>query len=173
MPYNSENWSRLITKNSVGTDNKSQPPEEAMVTASVPTDPYAHMNISLTELDRTSRAYVAMHFSEIQDLNFNDTREINIMYNGRLIWDFLTPPSFYTLTFFQGEELGPNVNGEYIFSVQRTADSTLPPLLNAMEVYLVNSLSQQETDRKEGGLNKLTSVDNVCFLTNLSKMLFS
>ncbi|KAL0641751.1 hypothetical protein Bca4012_102639 [Brassica carinata] len=70
------------------------------------------------------------------------------MYNGRLIIDPFKPISFYTSSFI-GDELGPNANGQCTFSLQKTASSTLPPLLNAMEVYMVNSLSQNETDTKE------------------------
>ncbi|KAH0943507.1 hypothetical protein HID58_003144 [Brassica napus] len=114
LPYNSENWSQIRTDNSVDNDNGFKVPENVMATASVPTDPDAHMNISLTGLHQTSRFYVCLHFSEIQELNPNDTRELKCT-----------------------------------FSLQKTASSTLPPLLNAMEVYMVNSLSQNETDTKE------------------------
>ncbi|KAL0857373.1 hypothetical protein Bca101_062527 [Brassica carinata] len=148
LPYNSENWSRISTNNSVDNDNGLQVPENVMATASVPTDPDAHMNISLTGLYQTSRFYAFLHFSEIQELNPNDTREFKVMYNGRLIIEPFKPKSFYTDSFIRGE-LGPNANGQCTFSLQKTASSTLPPLLNAMEVYIVNSLSQNETDAKE------------------------
>ncbi|XP_033144874.1 LRR receptor-like serine/threonine-protein kinase IOS1 [Brassica rapa] len=148
LPYNSENWSQIRTDNSVDNDNGFKVPENVMATASVPTDPDAHMNISLTGLHQTSRFYVCLHFSEIQELNPNDTRELKVMYNGRLIIEPFKPISFYTRSFFR-DELGPNANGQCTFSLQKTASSTLPPLLNAMEVYMVNSLSQNETDTKE------------------------
>ncbi|KAJ0238414.1 Malectin-like domain-containing protein [Hirschfeldia incana] len=147
-PYNSENWSQIRTDNSVDNDNQLKVPENVMATASVPTDPDAHMNISLTGLHPTSRFYVFLHFSEIQELSPNDTREVKVMYNGRLIVEPFKPISFYTSSFIRGE-LGPNANGQCIFSLQKTASSTLPPLLNAMEVYMVNSISQNETDTKE------------------------
>ncbi|KAL0719305.1 hypothetical protein Bca4012_068629 [Brassica carinata] len=148
LPYNSDDWSRISTNNSVDNDNGLQVPENVMATASVPTDPDAHMNISLTGLYQTSRFYAFLHFSEIQELNPNDTREFKVMYNGRLIIEPFKPKSFYTDSFIRGE-LGPNANGQCTFSLQKTASSTLPPLLNAMEVYIVNSLSQNETDAKE------------------------
>ncbi|CAN6991124.1 unnamed protein product [Brassica rapa subsp. trilocularis] len=148
LPYNSENWSQIRTDNSVDNDNGFKVPENVMATASVPTDPDAHMNISLTGLHQTSRFYVCLHFSEIQELNPNDTRELKVMYNGRLIIEPFKPISFYTSSFIR-DELGPNANGQCTFSLQKTASSTLPPLLNAMEVYTVNSLSQNETDTKE------------------------
>ncbi|XP_019094480.1 PREDICTED: probable LRR receptor-like serine/threonine-protein kinase MEE39 [Camelina sativa] len=46
MPYNSEKWSQISTHNSVGVYNEYKPPETAMITASVPTDLDASLNIS-------------------------------------------------------------------------------------------------------------------------------
>ncbi|CAF1710163.1 unnamed protein product [Brassica napus] len=74
LPYNSENWSHIRTNNSIDNDNEFKLPENVMAMASVPTDPDAHMNISLTGLRITSRFYVFLHFSEIQELDPNDTR---------------------------------------------------------------------------------------------------
>ncbi|WZZ28871.1 hypothetical protein YC2023_012272 [Brassica napus] len=82
LPYNSENWSQIRTDNSVDNDNGFKVPENVMATASVPTDPDAHMNISLTGLHQTSRFYVCLHFSEIQELNPNDTRELKVDWQG-------------------------------------------------------------------------------------------
>ncbi|KFK26217.1 hypothetical protein AALP_AA8G217700 [Arabis alpina] len=149
MPYNSKNWSPITTSNSVGTNNEYKPPEFAMITASVPTDPYAPLNISLTRLGQTSPIYIVMHFSEIEDIKSSDTREFEIFYNGRLINQPLSPKRLDSHTIYGGEELGPNAMGEYTISLQRTKNSTLPPLLNALEVYFVISLSQNGTSSKE------------------------
>ena len=170
LPYNSENWSQIRTDNSVDNDNGFKVAENVMATASVPTDPDAHMNISLTGLHQTSRFYVCLHFSEIQELNPNDTRELKVMYNGRLIIEPFKPISFYTRSFFR-DELGPNANGQCTFSLQKTASSTLPPLLNAMEVYMVNSLSQNETDTKEGYINNYNFLNKLflCLIVDLDQ----
>ncbi|KAF8095473.1 hypothetical protein N665_0332s0053 [Sinapis alba] len=138
----------IRTENSLDNENESKVPKSVMATASVPTDPGAHMNISLTGLHQTLRFYIFLHFSEIEELNPNDTREIKVMYNGRLIIGPFNPKSLYTNTYFH-EESGLNANGQCTFSLQKTASSTLPPLLNAMEVYMVTPLSQNETIAKE------------------------
>lgn len=150
QPYNSNNWTRLTTNNSVGIGNKYLPAEMAMNTASFPTDPDSPMTIRLTSgVDPASILYLVMHFSEIQELRKNETREFAIKYNGRLIQDPFRPPSFYTRSIFFDDEYSPNANGEYVFSLEKTENSTLPPLLNAMEVFLVKKLPQQETGTKE------------------------
>ena len=135
-PYNFGNWSQISTNQSVNINNDYQPPEIAMVTASVPTDPDAAMNISLVGVERTVQFYVFMHFAEIQELKH--------------IYGPFRPLNFTTSSVFTPTEVVADANGQYIFSLQRTGNSTLPPLLNAMEIYSVNLLPQQETDRKEG-----------------------
>ncbi|CAF2056741.1 hypothetical protein HID58_070488 [Brassica napus] len=148
-PYNFGNWSQISTNQTVNVNNDYQPPEIAMVTGSVPTDPDAPMNISLVGVDSTVQFYVFMHFAEIQELKSNETREFNIMYNGKRIYGPFRPLNFTTSSIFTSNEVGADENGKYTFSLQRTGNSTLPPLLNGMEVYLVNLLPEQETDGKE------------------------
>ena len=149
-PYNFGNWSQISTNQTVNVNNDYQPPEIAMVTASVPTDPDAPMNISLVGVDSTVQFYVFMHFAEIQELKSNETREFNIMYNDKHIYGPFRPLNFTTSSVFTSNEVGADANGKYTFSLQRTGNATLPPLLNGMEVYLVNLLPEQETDGKEG-----------------------
>lgn len=149
-PFNFGNWSQISTNQTVNINNDYKPPELAMATASVPTDPDAPMNISLTGVERTMRFYVFMHFAEIQELKSNETREFNIMYNDKRLYGPFRPLNLTTSSIFTPTEIVADANGQYTFSLQRTGNSTLPPLLNAMEVYSVNLLPQQETDRKEG-----------------------
>ncbi|VVB00534.1 unnamed protein product [Arabis nemorensis] len=149
IPFNFGNWSQISTNQTVNVNNDYQPPEIVMATASVPTDPDEPMNITLVGVERTVRFYVFMHFAEIQELSSNETREFNIVYNDKHIYGPFRPLNFTTTSVFTPTEVVADANGQYIFSIQRTGNSTLPPLLNAMEVYMVNLLSQQETERKE------------------------
>ncbi|CAH2036427.1 unnamed protein product [Thlaspi arvense] len=149
-PYNFGNWSQISTNETVNVNNDFQPPVIAMVTASVPTDPDAPMNISLVGVDRTAQFYVFMHFAEIQELSSNETREFNIMYNDKHLYGPFRPLNLTTSSVFTPTEVVADANGHYTFSLQRTSNSTLPPLLNGMEVYMVNLLPELETDREEG-----------------------
>ena len=114
----------------------------------LPASSFKLLNRNLRSIGKNS----FMNITKPALANEVDTREFKVMYNGRLIIDPFKPISFYTSSFFR-DELGPNANGHCTFSLQKTASSTLPPLLNAMEVYMVNSLSQNETDTKEGYIN--------------------
>ncbi|ESQ30304.1 hypothetical protein EUTSA_v10011979mg, partial [Eutrema salsugineum] len=142
LPNTLKSWSTISTNKSVNIQNAFQLPWHAMATASVPTEADAPMNISLTGVHPASTYFVFLHLAEIQELNQNETREFDIMYNGKRI----NGP--YSIT----------KNGQYIFSLQRTKRSTLPPLLNAMEIYLWNGLPEQETGTKEGGSINLTTL---------------
>ncbi|VVA93743.1 unnamed protein product [Arabis nemorensis] len=148
-PYNFESWSQISTNQTVKVGNAYQPPEIAMVTASVPTDPDAPMNFTLVAGSRTTRFYFFMHFAEIQELNSNETREFNIMFNDKHFFGPFRPINFTTTSVYNPTEFVVDANGKYTFSLQRTGNSTLPPLLNAMEIYLVTLVPLQETERKE------------------------
>ncbi|EFH70621.1 hypothetical protein ARALYDRAFT_892218 [Arabidopsis lyrata subsp. lyrata] len=148
--YNFRNCSRISTNHTVNVNNDYQPPEIAMVTASFPTDPDAPMNISLFAVEPTLQLFMVMHFAEIQELNSSDVREFNIMYNGKHIYGPIRPLNFTTSSVFTSTEVVADESRQYTFSLQRTENSTLPPLLNGMEIFWVNLLPQQETDRKQG-----------------------
>ncbi|KAL1220937.1 LRR receptor-like serine/threonine-protein kinase IOS1 [Cardamine amara subsp. amara] len=148
-PFNFVNWSQITTNQTVNVNNDYQPPGRAMVTASVPTDPEAAMNLSITGVERTMRFYVFMHFAEIQELSSNETREFNIMYNDKHLYGPFRPFNLSTSSIFTPAEVVADANGQYKFSLQRTGNSTLPPLLNALEIYSVILFPQQGTDRKE------------------------
>ncbi|CAA7048408.1 unnamed protein product [Microthlaspi erraticum] len=172
-PYTPDNWTSISTNRSVRINNPFWPAEMAMITASFPTDPDSPMTIRLGSEDHSPSAlYLVMHFSEIQQLRKNETREFAIKYNGRLIRPPFRPPSLIAMSYYFDEEYGLNANGEYIFSLEKTKNSTLPPLLNAIEVFLVKKLPQQETGTKEVdamleiklryGLNKTNWVGDPC-----------
>ena len=42
--------------------------------------------------------------------------------------------------------------GKCVFSILKTGNSTLPPIINAIEIYTVKDLSQSETDQQDGML---------------------
>ncbi|KAH0855143.1 hypothetical protein HID58_020460 [Brassica napus] len=148
-PYNFGNWSQISTNQTVNVNNDYHHTRDCYGHSFRSTDPDAPMNISLDGVDSTVQFYVFMHFAEIQELKSNETREFNIMYNGKHIYGPFRPLNFTTSSVFTSNEVGADANGNYTFSLQRTGNSTLPPLLNGMEVYLVNLLPEQETDGKE------------------------
>ncbi|KAJ7963118.1 Receptor-like protein kinase [Quillaja saponaria] len=136
---------------SVATDslrqNDYQPPAVVMSTATIPVDPSAPMVVFWEPDDTTSQYYVFMHFAELEVLAANETRAFNVSLNdkywyGPLVPDYLSLTSIFSPTALSG--------GQYQFSLHMTENSTLPPILNAIEIYKVKDLSQSETDQGDG-----------------------
>jgi hypothetical protein len=88
---------------------------------------------------------VYMYFAEIQKLQANQIREFNIFVNGNLLSSEVNP-------------LYPK-NGYYVLArgetklelwLNKTSRSTLPPLFNAVEIYMVKDFLQSETYQTDG-----------------------
>ncbi|KAK1312582.1 Senescence-induced receptor-like serine/threonine-protein kinase [Acorus calamus] len=77
--------------------------------------------------------YVYLHFMEIQILNASQSRLIDIYFNNKIFMTGFQPKYLYTDTIFNNEPLSEFPNAFYNLST--SIDSTLPPLLNAAELY--------------------------------------
>ncbi|EOA29867.1 hypothetical protein CARUB_v10012964mg [Capsella rubella] len=91
--------------------------------------------------------YMYMHFSEVQDIPSNETREFALFWNEKTkLYDNFSPRFLYTDTLYtQNPVTGPR----HEFLLQRTAKSTLPPIVNAIETYRVNEFLQSPTDQQD------------------------
>jgi hypothetical protein len=87
-----------------------------------------------------------MYFAEIQKLEANQIREFNIFVNGKLLNnDPLIPlylQSMYYISVIDENKL------ELWFN--KTSRSTLPPLFNAIEIYMTKDFLQSETYQMDG-----------------------
>ncbi|XP_060187305.1 putative leucine-rich repeat receptor-like serine/threonine-protein kinase At2g19230 [Lycium barbarum] len=81
----------------------------------------------------TDRYYIYMHFAEVVELPVTQIREFNIYINDNLFYgpmspNYLSATTVYTVSPGYGVE-------RYDVVINKTAVSTLPPLLNAVEIY--------------------------------------
>ena len=91
-----------------------------------------------------------MHFAEVVKLRANESRSFNITINGELWNDEpLSPRYLLTDTVYSTTAL---TGGKYVFSILKTGNSTLPPIINAIEIYTVKDLPRSETDQQDGML---------------------
>ncbi|ESQ36349.1 hypothetical protein EUTSA_v10006777mg [Eutrema salsugineum] len=112
-----------------------------------------HTNITepikmvLNNSDPNVRYFVYMHFAEVEDLSLrtNETREFEIRINGVKMAD-VSPKYLQTDTVF----LKPESQTDIKFTLERTPKSTLPPIINALEIYIGNSFSQSFTSQEDG-----------------------
>jgi len=145
---NINNWTQLSV--SISADNITQnvykPPAIVMSTAVTPPNVSAPLVINL-EANETEQFYVYMYFMEIQALTRNQTRQFNIMKNGELWFPNWSPRYLHVDIIHSTSAIsGKKLN----FSLERTENSTLPPIINAIEIYRVIDLQKPETFQGDG-----------------------
>lgn len=101
-------------------------------------------------LGHNAPSYIYMHFAEIQNIGSKEIREFNITYNGGKVWEsFFRPRKLNIKTIFSRTALS-SPDGKFNFTFTMTEKSTLPPLINALEVYTVVENLGLETYQDEG-----------------------
>jgi hypothetical protein len=89
-----------------------------------------------------------LHFAELQRLDSNATRQFDVTING-VPWYHAYTPLYLTFdTIYSGGLHRSSSN--YSISIRATANSTLPPTVNAAEVFNVISTSSVGTDVQDG-----------------------
>ncbi|KAM3267892.1 hypothetical protein P3S67_031877 [Capsicum chacoense] len=126
-----------------------RPPSSVMSTAIVADNASDALTLSFEATNSTNNEhYLYLHFSEIE--TNQSSRIFNISVNGHI---FLAPFDlswFYLLacTVWSQHAEGPTAN--YRISLERTGNSTLPPIINALEIYKVmkqfNTTQTQDLD---------------------------
>ncbi|KAG2664789.1 hypothetical protein I3760_16G100600, partial [Carya illinoinensis] len=114
---------------------EDQPPQavlkNAYATTSTSLDPTLDTKLPAGEL---GNVYVIMYFSEVTRLDSTQTRSIQIYIDNNPYLDPIIPPYGSVLEVsITNVVASPSTS----FSVQATPNSTLPPLLNAYEVYTI------------------------------------
>ncbi|XP_047158994.1 putative leucine-rich repeat receptor-like protein kinase At2g19210 [Vigna umbellata] len=152
-----ENWNSLNASIPYSLNQSDyQPGPIIMSTAVTPADDSDPLVIRWGPQDESDRFYVYMHFMEIQVLARNQTRQFNITRNGELMVPNFSPrylavDTLYTSSAISGKEI------EY--SLERTENSTLPPIISAIEIYRVIDLQKPETF--QGDVEAITRIKSV------------
>lgn len=125
-----------------------QPAPAVMNTAATPSNESAPMAFTWLPPDSTTAFFVYMYFAELKVLGANESRVFDVFLNGkRWINESLSPSYLAELAFYSTT---PLTGGTYQISFVRTPNSTLPPILNALEIYRVLNLSLSETSGQDG-----------------------
>ncbi|KAK7843157.1 putative leucine-rich repeat receptor-like protein kinase [Quercus suber] len=124
-----------------------QPPSVVMSTAATPETDSSPLNFNWDSETATSEYYIYMHFAEVVKLKANQSRSFNVTINGEPFFGPYVPVYLYTETWYRKSPLTMAEN--YEASIFKTENSTLPPILNAVEIYSVKNLSQSETDQQD------------------------
>ncbi|GLU22324.1 hypothetical protein SLE2022_384110 [Rubroshorea leprosula] len=120
-------------------------PSAILRTAAQPLNVWDSLNASYNIIspDYSSRdLYVYFHFAEIVKTTKDQQREICITLNGVELGSI-------TLDYLKPQSIGPqnfSIKGSVNFSIKATTKSTLPPLLNAYEIYMDVNFSASPTN---------------------------
>ena len=88
-----------------------------------------------------------MHFAEIEILKKNQKREFNIYLNGNLSYGPFSPLNHTTTTIYSTE---PEVAAPtHMLLINKTKNSTLPPIINALELHILKQFPQKLTDDRD------------------------
>ncbi|XP_047147965.1 probable LRR receptor-like serine/threonine-protein kinase At5g59680 [Vigna umbellata] len=129
-----ENWKPLnasIPDDSLN-ENDYKPGATIMSTAVTPANDSAPLVIRWEPQHETDQFYVHMYFTEIQVLTTNQTRQFNIMINAESWFPNCSPVYHDWLTISSTSAISGK---ELKFSLERTENSTLPPIISGIEIY--------------------------------------
>ncbi|CAA0384668.1 unnamed protein product [Arabidopsis thaliana] len=146
--YFEPEWKKISTTLGVNSSTGFLPPLKALMTAASPANASAPLAIPGVLDFPSDKLYLFLHFSEIQVLKANETREFEIFWNKKLVYNAYSPVYLQTKTIRNPSPVTCE-RGECILEMIKTERSTLPPLLNAVEVFTVVEFPQPETDASD------------------------
>ncbi|XP_060672293.1 probable LRR receptor-like serine/threonine-protein kinase At1g05700 [Ziziphus jujuba] len=156
VAYCDEDWTNISTSSTIEFDRATyRLPSVVMTTAATPKSADGSLEYRLpTDSTSTTSAlyYVYMDFAEVEELQANQSREFSIFYDGVLYYEAESPIHLKASLIHTIR----GIVGGRSFVISKTANSTLPPLLNAIEVYVVREFSQSET--QEGDDDAITKI---------------
>ncbi|XP_078437553.1 putative LRR receptor-like serine/threonine-protein kinase At4g29180 isoform X2 [Wolffia australiana] len=133
-----QNWLTIRTNQTININGSEFGVPEGVLRTAVTTQAVSEsLSFNLTRIQRNN-TYVFMHFAEIQRLQNNSRREFDIFEgSSRLIGGYrpryLSVESLYNRS--------SEAEGRITYSIRPTRNSTLPPLINALEVHTLLQLS--------------------------------
>ncbi|GMY34474.1 LRR receptor-like serine/threonine-protein kinase IOS1 [Fagus crenata] len=146
--FNMLKWTGLSTSLSIDSQihNNYQAPSLVMSTAATPINASAPLHLIWDTENITSEYYIFMHFAEVAEIKANHSRSFNITLNGNYFYGPFSPKYLETTTVYSPSFFSAKT---FDFSIFKTETSTLPPIINAVEIYSVRDLPYSETDQQE------------------------
>ncbi|KGN59852.1 probable LRR receptor-like serine/threonine-protein kinase At1g51810 [Cucumis sativus] len=144
------NWSSLSTSLTINNQDEAGfiVPSKVLSTASTVKNASAPMEFFWRDSDPSTEYYVYMYFAEIQVLTSNQSRLFKIYLNDNLwtkddiLFEYLTENVVRSL-------LPLPISSTYDFKLIMSQGSTLPPILNAVEIFKVINFLQLTTQQQD------------------------
>ena len=147
-PYSQPSWNTTTTTGYIDIFQSGyKPPDEFIKTATYPKSDDEPLELSWTSDDPDARFYAYLYFAELESLKRDESRKIKIMWNGSPVSGAFNPSPEYSMTLSNSRAF---TGKDHWISVQKASDSTLPPILNAIEIFTAQSLDELPTIAEEG-----------------------
>ncbi|KEH27246.1 putative transferase [Medicago truncatula] len=148
FPLKSSSWKSISTSSKIDVSGDGyKPPFEVIRNAATPRNENDSLEFSWISDDRNLKFNVYLYFAEVEKLNKTQLREFDVSWNGSPLIKSIIPRYLQATTVFNSKSLVAN---EHRISIQKTEDSTLPPILNAVEIYVVRQLDALPTSEEDG-----------------------
>ncbi|KAM3303441.1 putative leucine-rich repeat receptor-like protein kinase [Capsicum chacoense] len=132
----------------IDTSHGDQPPQKVLQNAISPTNSsnIITWNMSFLPIASNVPIYMNMYFSEVTQLDSNQARSFMIFKDTESFSDPILPPyGNFTQLYVSNLTVSPDTT----FSIVPTTNSTLPPLINALEIFIVGDALTDGTNSQD------------------------
>ncbi|KAM7254483.1 hypothetical protein ACFE04_003863 [Oxalis oulophora] len=161
LPYHLPNSIELSTDKTINSTTTN--PGIIMQTAATKENANDSLELTINVDDDANNFYINMYFAEVVVLKSDESRSFYVSVNGiqadtngPIVPEYLTTTHKYIQSTIS--------QASYNLSIYKTETSTLPPLINAIDIYTEKNLPQAETVQKD-----VDAVVNIKSIYNLSK----
>ncbi|CAL9027741.1 unnamed protein product [Prunus brigantina] len=141
--YVSPSWDTVSTSLPINTyENGYRAPFEVIKTAARPQNGSEPLNLYWNTTGMDDQFYIYMYFAEVERLARNQSRKFNISWNGSPLFGPVVPRYLQADIISNSRAL---VGKDHQISIYKRENSTLPPILNAIEVFKVMQLVESPT----------------------------
>ncbi|XP_022954336.1 probable LRR receptor-like serine/threonine-protein kinase At1g05700 [Cucurbita moschata] len=123
-------------------------PSIVMATAVTPKNPNQSLNFTWN-IGNESKSYIYMHFTDFKKTGKGKFRAMNIFINGSYWYGPLVPEYLSDVTLYSTGIINVPNGGKLDISIQRNDSSSLPPIINAIEIYILKQFPQVQTNQAE------------------------
>ena len=121
-------------------------PQVVLRTASEASSRSESLEIS-TPGSANQATFVYMYFAELQQLGSNETREFSIFGDNVMLYSSYRPEYLQEGLLFTRF---PGKPGGMTYSIRATVNSTLPPIINGVEIFTLITMPFMPTNRSDG-----------------------
>jgi hypothetical protein len=142
-------WTHINTSHHViDSIDGYDPPQDVLRTGAMPANASDPMTITWNLKTATDQVYGYIYIAEIMEVQANETREFEVVVNNKVHFDPFRPTRFEAQVMFNNVPLTCE-GGFCRLQLIKTPKSTLPPLMNAFEIFTGIEFPQSETNQND------------------------